>query len=173
MKRGRGVAGIALAVTLAGTLAVLALAPFALLAGGRPALAQGVPAVCNTFPQLSQEAQKRGAAVSAAIKAKVDRKQICAMMNGFVPAEAAVVKFLVDNQTWCGIPAEAITASKANHEKSVKFRTMVCADEGPHAKPPSLSDAIKLSPLDTDKNTKAGSGSAGTFDTLTGNPLAR
>jgi hypothetical protein len=164
----------------------LALA-FAALAGPRAAQAQapapggafgpppgGPPAVCNTFHSLSEEAQKRGKAVSVAVNAKTDRKQICALMNTFIVAEGAVVKFLVDNATWCGVPPEAITASKAGHEKSLKFRTVVCSEDGgAQRRPPMLSDAIKSSPLDTSKNTKAGTGSAGTFDTLTGNPLAR
>jgi hypothetical protein len=158
MKRG-------LAVAL-----VLALAPFALATGERAAQAQTAPAVCNDFPQLTGEAQKRGTAVSNAIKAKIDRKQICALMNNFLVAEGAVMKFLTVNQTWCGIPPEAITASKASHEKSLQFRTMVCSEEGPHAKPPSLSDAIKAPSVDSSTNTKTG---RGTFDTLTGNPLAK
>lgn len=132
---------------------------------------QQMPAQCAKFPELTKEASKRGGAVSAAMKAHSDPKQLCALMNNFIIAESAVVKFLVDNQTWCGVPPQAITASKANHEKSLKFRTQVCSVEVPHAKTPSLSDAIKTSPLDTAKNTKTGTG--GTFDTLTGNPLAR
>jgi hypothetical protein len=177
MQRGFGFAGPA--------AIMLALALFA-LAGPRAAQAQapapggafgpppgGPPAVCNSFHSLSEEAQKRGNAVSNAVKAKTDRKQICALMNNFIVAEGAVVKFLIDNATWCGVPPEAITASKAGHEKSLKFRTVVCSEEGPQRRAPMLSDAIKSSPLDTSKNTKAGTGSAGTFDTLTGNPLAR
>ena len=52
----------------------------------------------------------------------------------------------------------------------MKFRTMACSEEGPRPKAPSLSDAIKSPSVDTAKNTKTG---RGTFDTLTGNPLAR
>ena len=62
-----------------------------------------------------------------------------------------------------------IAAAKANHEKSLKFRTAAC-EEGPKPKAPTLSDAIKTPSLDTAKNTKTG---RGTFDTLTGNPLAK
>jgi len=158
MKRGR-------AVTL-----LLPLAPLAVVGGAGTALAQ-TAAQCASFQPLTQEAQKRGAAVGEAMKAKADPKQICALMNSFVTAESTVVKFLVDNQTWCSIPPQVIVASKTNHEKSLKFRTMICNNDAPHAKAPSLSDAIKTSPLDTAKNTKTGTG--GAFDTLTGNPLAR
>ena len=125
---------------------------------------------CNDFAKLSEEAQKRANLVGAAMKSKADRKELCTLMTSFVAAETSVVKFLEANKVWCGVPNDAITTSKANHEKSMKFRTMACSEEGPRPKAPSLSDAIKSPSLDTAKNTKTG---RGTFDTLTGNPLAR
>ena len=125
---------------------------------------------CSDFGKLTAEAQKRSALVSAAMKAKADRKELCTLMTNFVAAETSVVKFLEANKVWCGVPDEALKASKTNHEKSMKFRTMACSEEGPRPKAPSLSDAIKSPSLDTAKNTKTG---RGTFDTLTGNPLAR
>jgi hypothetical protein len=134
-------------------------------AGAPPGGAQ-----CNDFPKLTAEAQKRGAAVGAALKAKVDRKEICALMNNFVTAETTVVKFLEDNKVWCGVPDQVISVTKVNHEKSLKFRTTVCSEDAPRPRAPSLSEAIKTPSVDTDKNTKTGQG---TFDTLTGNPLAR
>jgi hypothetical protein len=127
-------------------------------------------AQCNDFGKLTAEAQKRSALVTAAMKAKADRKQLCTLMTSFVTAETDVVKFLEGNKVWCGVPDQVITVSKANHEKSIKFRTMACSEEGPRPKAPSLSDAIKTPSLDTSKNTNTG---RGTFDTLTGNPLAR
>jgi hypothetical protein len=69
------------------------------------------------------------------------------------------------------VPPEAITASKTNHEKSVKFRDSACAEAPPQRKEPTLSDAIKTPSVDSATNTKTGRG--GAFDTLTGNPLAR
>ena len=125
---------------------------------------------CSDFGKLTAEAQKRSALVSAAMKAKADRKELCTLMTSFVAAETSVVKFLEANKIWCGVPDEALKASKTNHEKSMKFRTMACSEEGPRPKAPSLSDAIKSPSVDTAKNTKTG---RGTFDTLTGNPLAR
>ena len=127
-------------------------------------------AQCNDFTKLTTQAQKRSTLVTAAMKAKADRKELCTLMTSFVAAETNVVKFLEDNKVWCGIPEQIIAASKANHEKSMKFRTLACSEEGPRPKAPSLSDAIKAPSLDTAKNTKTG---RGTFDTLTGNPLAR
>lgn len=140
--------------------------------GGPPGGPAGNPqAQCANFPRLSAEAKKRADAVQAAINAKVDRKQVCALMTTFVASEAVVIKFLEDNKTWCGVPDQAITISKTNHEKSLKFRTMACNNDGPPPqKAPTLSDAIKTPSVDSATNTKTG---RGTFDTLTGNPLAR
>ena len=128
---------------------------------------------CSDFGKLTAEATPEGGATfrfTAAMKSKADRKELCTLMTNFVAAETSVVKFLEANKVWCGVPDEAITTSKTNHEKSMKFRTMACSEEGPRPKAPSLSDAIKSPSVDTAKNTKTG---RGTFDTLTGNPLAR
>jgi hypothetical protein len=127
-------------------------------------------AQCNDFGKLTAEAQKRSSLVTAAMKAKADRKELCTLMTSFVAAETNVVKFLENNKVWCGVPDQVITVSKANHEKSLKFRTLACSEEGPRPKAPTLSDAIRTPSVDTAKNTKTG---RGTFDTLTGNPLAR
>lgn len=154
-------------ITRRGLAVVLALLAFG--SAIPAAWAQGA-AQCAQFPSLSQETKKRADAVQAAMKAKADRKEVCTLMTSFVAAEATLIKFLVDNKTWCGVPDEAITNSKASHEKSVKFRTMACTDDAPHPKAPSLSDAIKTPTVDSATNTKTG---RGTFDTLTGNPLAR
>jgi hypothetical protein len=161
--------GFAIAFRL--TVAALALG-LSLGLGVDAGFAQQIPALpqCTQFGPLQTETQKRGDAVSAAMKAHADRKQICALMTAFVGAEGALVKFLEDNKTWCGVPDQAVTVSKANHEKSVKFRTAACTDNGPHPKAPSLSDAIKTPTVDSATNTKTG---RGTFDTLTGNPLAK
>jgi hypothetical protein len=136
--------------------------------GGGTAPAGGTQ--CGDFAKLTAEAQKRSNLVSAAMKAKADRKELCTLMTNFVAAETNVVKFLEDNKVWCGVPEDALRVSKANHEKSMKFRTIACSEEGPRPKAPSLSDAIKAPSVDTAKNTKTG---RGTFDTLTGNPLGR
>ena len=138
-------------------------------AGCGAALAQAPPQ-CAQFTSLSADAQAKAASVQAAMKAKADRKQVCTLLQAFVASEGKVIKFLIDNQFACQVPEQAITSSKTNHEKSTKFRDMACSDDGPHPKAPSLSDAIKTPTVDSATNTKTG---RGTFDTLTGNPLAR
>jgi hypothetical protein len=151
----------------------LAVASFALGAGIHGGFAQQMPApaVCSQFQVLSDATQKKADAVQVAMKNKVDRKQICTLMTIFVAAEGTLVKFLDDNKTWCGVPDQALAVSKANHEKSQKFRTVVCSDDEPHTKPPSLSDAIKTPDVDSAGHTKTGR--YGTFDSLTGNPLGK
>ena len=147
-----------------------ALAIVAVGAAAGTASAQS-PAQCNAFVQLRDEAQKKALAVRTAVEHKVERKEICALVQRYYAAESVVVKFLEENKTWCGIPDEAIKAAKGNHEHTEKFRTAAC-QEGPAAKPkaPSLSDAIGTPSVDTGANTRTG---RGTLDSLNGNPLAR
>jgi hypothetical protein len=170
MKSARALSHYAAFCWASGLAFCFALALGTLTATDRPAWAQSPAPQCNDFSRLSEEAQKRSAAVGAAMKAKADRKQLCTLMTNFVAAETTVVKFLEDNKVWCGVPDQVIKVSKVNHEKSLKFRTMACSEDAPRPKAPSLSDAIKTPSVDTEKNTKTG---RGTFDTLTGNPLAR
>jgi hypothetical protein len=148
----------------------MALALVAVVSVTRVGLAQA-PTQCNDFLKLRNDAQQKAAAVHAATDHKAERKQICTLMQSFSAAEAAVVKFLEVNKTWCGIPDEAIKGAKLNHEKTVKFRTLACSD-APAGRPrqPTLSDAIGTPSVDTAGNTKTG---RGTLDSLNGNPLAK
>lgn len=156
-----------LAIALGAASAALA---FAAAVPAARAQQMGAPSQCNQFQTLNEATQKKANAVSAAMKAKADRKEICKLMTVFVASETLVVKFLVDNKTWCGVPDQVIAAAKASHDKTMKFRDVSCT-EAPAPKAPSLSDAIRTTPVDSATNTKAGRG--GTFDTLTGNPLSR
>jgi hypothetical protein len=152
--------------SLATALAILAIAT-----GSQPALAQAPASQCASFPGLRSEAEQKATAVRAAIEHKAERKDICTLVQRFAAAEESVVKFLEQNKTWCGIPETAISAAKANHERTLKFRTAACT-EAPAAKPrqPTLSDAIGTPSVDTGNNTKTG---RGTLDSLNGNPLAK
>jgi hypothetical protein len=126
-------------------------------------------AQCANFPKLRDEAKAKAETIAALGKRHGDRAQMCTAVQAFTTAEAAVIKFLEDNKTWCGVPDQAVAQAKAMHVKTVQFRDTVCA-EGPKPKAPTLSDAIGAPTLDTRKNTSTG---RGTFDTLTGNPLAQ
>jgi hypothetical protein len=157
-----GVARLTIAAVLALALSAAATVPAA-------AQAMGAPSPCEGFLPLRNDAQKKGLAIAAAEKRHVDRKELCSIVSRFYVAEAAALKYLQDNKTWCGVPDEAISSTKAAHEKTLKFREIVCAP-APQPRLPTLSDSIDQPSLDTAKNTKTGHG---TFDTLTGNPLAK
>ena len=152
----------------------VALALFAFGSEIPAALAQGAPQ-CAQFQPLSEETieevwmpfkfsatEGRG---RPAADLHADGRAFCCRRG------STLVKVLVDGvKTWCGVPDVAITNSKASHEKSIKFRTIACTDDAPHPRTPTLSDAIKTPTVDSATNTKTGKG---TFDTLTGNPLAK
>jgi hypothetical protein len=142
--------------------------------GGPPAgpPGQDLRAICGKFETISDETKKKADLVQAAMKAKAERSKVCTLITAFVASESNLVKFLEDNKSWCGVPDDAIKMSKARHEQSVKFRNVACdPNAGPPAqKAPTLSDAMKMPSVDSATNTKTG---RGTFDTLTGNPLAK
>ena len=146
------------------------LAAFAIIAASHSASAQ-LPSQCNAFIPLRDDAQQKAAAVRTATEHKAERKEVCALVTRFATAEAAVVKFLEANKTWCGVPDESVKAAKTSHERTLKFRTVACS-EAPAAQPkvPTLSDAIATPSVDSAANTKTG---RGTLDTLNGNPLAK
>jgi hypothetical protein len=139
------------------------------------ALAQAAPmpgpSQCNSFVSLRTNVEQAANAMTVATQHKADRKEICKLVMHFNVVQTAMMKFLEDNKTWCGVPDQVIVSAKADHERGAKFQALACSDapEG-KPKPPSLSDAITTPSLDTGKNTKTG---PGTFDTLTGNPLAK
>jgi len=148
----------------------LGLAVAAAMPSSRPATAQ-MPPQCNDFLKLRDAAGQKAGLVRNATQHGADRKEVCALITNFAAAETAMVKFLEENKTWCAIPDAAVSQAKAGHEKTLKFRTAACAEGlGGKPKPPSLSDAIGGMSVDTSTNTTTGHG---TFDTLTGNPLAK
>jgi hypothetical protein len=150
-----------------------ALIAFAIVLGGvSPSLAQfPTPAACNDFIPLRDAVQKTGAAIRDAGKRKAPAPEICKLFRRFAAASAKMLKFMETNKTWCGVPDKAIEAAKANVTQAVKIRTRVCqAAKAPRPAPPSLSDALGAPTIATPGNTKT---DRGTFDTLTGNALAR
>jgi hypothetical protein len=127
------------------------------------------PSPCDGFIPLRDDAQKKAAAIGAGQKRHVDRPEMCKLVTVFAAAEEKAAQFLEKNKTWCGVPDQVIASTKETHLKTLHFREVVCsAAPQPHV--PTLSDAMGGPTVDTRKNTKTG---AGTFDTLTGNPLAK
>jgi hypothetical protein len=131
------------------------------------------PPCFKEFSPLKAEAEKRGKALQAAMKNKVSREEACTMIKSYSVAEAKVVKFIADNGQSCGIPPQAATAMKANHDRTLHAQNQICnmAAAGPQRPTgPGLSEALgttrgtTLDPL---------APHSGTFDTLTGNVLTK
>ena len=125
-------------------------------------------------PRLVAPAAGRpGPAIKPAADSK-DRARLCQAFRTFVAAEAKVIKFVNENAARCGIPADAAKVMKVNHTKSTTIRNQICSAGGPSgpAPAPSLSDALGTSRIPGVTATEPTRG-GGTFNTLTGNPLAR
>ncbi len=128
---------------------------------------------CNAeFLPLRQDAEKRAGAIKIAADKK-SQPELCAAFRNFAAAEAKMVKYVADNGKNCGIPPDAAKNMKANHGKTVEMRNKICsANAAPAARAPSLSDALGTSRLPDTSNPQAQKG-GGTFNTLTGNAIAR
>ena len=138
-----------------------------------PQAARGQPPCAQEFIPLRDEAQKKANAIKPAADSK-DRARLCQAFRTFVAAEAKVIKFVNENAARCGIPADAAKVMKVNHTKSTTIRNQICSAGGPAgpAPAPSLSDALGTSRIPGVTATEPTRG-GGTFNTLTGNPLAR
>jgi len=133
---------------------------------------QQMPPCFTEFAPLRGEAEKRANTLKAAMAKKAGREEACNLIKRFSEAEAKVVKFITTNAQSCGIPAQAVTQMRSNHERTVKMQTQVCSASAGPVKPsgPGLSEALgtarggTLDPL---------APQSGGLDTLTGNVLAR
>lgn len=134
---------------------------------GPPPAQQGGPPCMAQFVPLRQEAEKRAAAIKAGAERKAPREEICGLFKRFSEAEEKVVKFLASNQASCGIPAQAITETKANHAKTAMTTQKICSGEGAEGKPrgTGLGEALGVRAVPTPETTKSG---RGIFDTLSG-----
>lgn len=139
---------------------------------GQAPAQQQMPPCYREFTPLKEEAEKRGKAIQAATqrKEKASREEVCALFKNYSAAEAKLVKFIKDNSQSCGIPPEAATQMKANHDRTLRTQNQICSVAGGPARPtgPGLSEALgtsrgsSLDPLAPNN---------GALDTLTGNVL--
>ena len=134
---------------------------------GSPQAGAAPPEVCLQFPPIRDQAEKDGTAIKAASDRKAAREEVCTLFTRFVASEGKMMRFLETHRTTCGVPPDAIKHVRGQHAKSQQIRKQVCS-AGP-AGGPSLSDALG-GPALPDAAPKPG---RGTFDTLTGSPLAR
>jgi hypothetical protein len=138
--------------------------------GMGPGAAAGMPPCMSQFLPMRAEAEKRAGVLQAGISKKKTRPEICQLFRHFSEAEEKVVKFAVTNQVGCGIPAEAVAMMKKNHAKTTEVRDRVCSAEEPKPAGPNLGEALGFGNLPNAETTRAGTG---TFDSLSGNPLAK
>jgi hypothetical protein len=134
-----------------------------------PAQPTQPPPCVAEFTKLRDDVQKLGLAAKAAHDKNASREEMCKLITRFASAEEKMVKYAAVNAASCGIPPQAVSQMKDNHEHSAMIRKQICA-AGPAAAPaaPTLSDA-----LGTSAPTVSAKDSKGTFDTLTGNALTR
>ena len=130
---------------------------------------QQAPPCFAEFAKLREATEKRAMAIRDASQRKANPKEACGLFNAFAAAEAKMIKYAVDNQVWCGIPAQIIDSMKKGQAHTAAIRTKVCRAAAAPARPaaPTLSDAL-TTPVPNSNNIKTG---RGTFDTLTGSPL--
>ena len=141
-----------------------------------PALAQGVPGqeppCFKEFTRLREVAQSKAKLIEAAgrRKQKPSPQEACKLFTAFLAAESKLINYAIANETWCGIPAQAVESMKKGHAQTSSTRTRICkiaAAGPPRPRGPTLSDALS-GPVPDANNIKTG---RGTFDTLTGSPL--
>jgi hypothetical protein len=141
--------------------------------GFSPAPQQGPPPGCQELLTLRDETQKRGQALAAAGKRKAPPDQACKLFKAFVAAEDKLIRGLIRLGPRCGVPSEVSKRVKAQHVKAEATANNVCAAaaRGPQPTGPTLSEALGTTPTVPDASSaKRG---MGTFDTLSGSPLAR
>ena len=131
----------------------------------------GGQSVCANFPAIRSAVEKGAQAIQAAGERKASREEVCPLFKRFAVAEANLVKFLATNRTACGVPAQAVKVARANHSKTLQIRNNVCSTAPAAPAGPTLSDALG-GPIIAD-DTSAKQPGRSTFDTLTGNALAR
>ena len=88
-----------------------------------------------------------------------------------ITVNADTYEVRADGELMTCAPADVLPQIKGNHGQASKVATQVCeaAKNPPRPAGPSLSDALGTSPPIPDGSKKG----AGTFETLTGNPLAK
>jgi hypothetical protein len=141
-------------------------------AGGfGPPQPQAMPPQCKELLTLRDTVQKHGKALSTASAKKASAQEACRLFKTFLSAELRMVRAIETNGKMCGVPPDVAPQIKANHAQAGKVAKQVCEAAAQGARPPgpSLSDALGTSPPMPDASKRG----SGTFDTLTGNPLAR
>jgi hypothetical protein len=141
--------------------------------GGPP---PGAEDCMKRFLPLRQDAEKKAALIKAASSRKAPPEEACKLITNFAGAEIKMISFIETNSRKCGIPPEIGKQMKDGHANTEKMKATVCnvatqRAQGGGQAAPSLSEALGTSAAIPEAQ-KAKHGGA-TFDTLSGNALAR
>ena len=127
------------------------------------------------FMPLRDEAEKRGKMIKAASERHAPPAEACKLIAGYSQAEAKMISYVESHAAKCGIPPQVADQLKKGHKNTEGMEKQVCnvAQQQPRGPAgPSLSEALGSSaPLPDATSAKRSGGS--TFDTLSGNVLAR
>ncbi|HET7889692.1 MAG TPA: hypothetical protein VFL62_25965 [Bradyrhizobium sp.] len=132
----------------------------------------------KNFLPLRQEAEKRGHLLKVAGEKKVSADEACKLITSFIQAEVKMIKYVEVNSAKCGIPPQIHDQLKKGHDASEGMKSRICgaaaqmknAPQGPVG--PSLSEVLGSAAQLPEATTAKKSGGT-TFDTLSGNALAR
>jgi hypothetical protein len=128
------------------------------------------------FLPLRQEAEKRGQLLKAAGEKRSGPDVACKLMGGFLQSEVKMIKYIEANGARCHIPSQVADQLKTSHKGNEAMKTKICmaAEQVRNQAPagPSLSDVLG-SAAALPEATVAKKSGGGTFDTLSGNALAR
>ena len=128
----------------------------------------------KAFLPLREEAEKRGKLIKAASDRHAGPDEACKLIGNFSQAEIKMLKYVESHSAKCGIPPQIADQLKKGHKNTETMQQKVCGvaqqmqKQGPAG--PSLSDVLG-SATALPEATAAKKG--GTFDTLSGNALAR
>jgi hypothetical protein len=171
-------------MTVCRALAVVAFASITLQQaaaqfGGMPGFPGGFqpqpaqpPPQCQQLLKIRADVQKHGEALQDANKRKATVQVACKLFKNYLSAESKMLRAIEKDGPSCGVPANVSDQIKANHAQASKVGQQVCEAAAHASRPagPSLSDTLGTGAPLPDKGSTKG---AGTFDTMTGNPLGR
>ena len=129
------------------------------------------------FAPLKQEAEKRGLFLKTLGQRKASPAEACKAIGAFGQAELKMMKFFETNAKKCGIPPQVAQQMAQSHKMTEQMQTKVCAAaqqqaQGGGGAPPSLAEALGAS-VSVPEATPTKRSGGSTFDTLSGNVLAR
>jgi hypothetical protein len=132
-------------------------------------------ACMNGFIPLREDAEKKGKMIKAAGDRHAGPDEACKLIKNYSAAEIKMIKYVENNASKCGIPAQVADQLKAGHKGTDGLEQRICGvaeqmqKRGPIG--PSLSEVLgsATSAPEATASRKGGS----TFDTLNGNVLQR